>query len=105
MKLDETGADGLLPVRSLGREFFHFDADTQTLMGADTGLTLGIGDRVLVRLTEALPITGGIGLELLEIHGTQHRPNTGGKRGFGGRRSSQAKAKKRKLRKLKKRKS
>jgi len=108
VKLDETGADGLLPVRSLGREFFHFDADTQTLMGADTGLTLGIGDRVLVRLTEALPVTGGIGLELLEIHGTQHRPNTGGKRGkrgFGGRRSGQAEAKKLKLRKLKKRKS
>jgi ribonuclease R len=25
VKLDETGADGLIPIRSIGREFFHFD--------------------------------------------------------------------------------
>ncbi len=43
VKLDETGADGLIPIRSLGREFFHFDQASQTLMGADTGLTIGDG--------------------------------------------------------------
>ena len=30
VKLDETGADGLLPIRSLGAEYFHFDAEAQT---------------------------------------------------------------------------
>ena len=68
VKLDETGADGLIPVRSLGREFFHFDRDEGTLMGSDTGLTLAIGQRVTVRLTEAAPITGGLELELLSIN-------------------------------------
>jgi len=67
VKLDETGADGLIPVRTLGREFFHYDADSQTLMGSETGLTIGIGQRVLVRLSEAVPVTGGLMLELLEL--------------------------------------
>ncbi|MEM1065502.1 MAG: ribonuclease R [Pseudomonadota bacterium] len=67
VKLDETGADGLIPIRSIGREFFHFDRESQTLMGADTGLVIGIGQRVTVRLREAVPVTGGLMLELLEI--------------------------------------
>lgn len=67
VKLDETGADGLIPMRNLGREYFHHDADSQTLMGSDTGMIIGLGQRVKVRLSEAVPVTGGIALELLEI--------------------------------------
>lgn len=67
VKLDETGADGLIPMRNLGNEYFHFDRDTGTLMGADTGVVISIGQRVLVRLTEAAPVTGGLALELLEL--------------------------------------
>ncbi|WP_294621222.1 ribonuclease R [uncultured Roseovarius sp.] len=69
VKLDETGADGLIPVRSLGREFFHFDRDAGTLMGDDTGLTIQLGQRVTVKLSEAAPVTGGIALELISIEG------------------------------------
>ena len=69
VKLDETGADGLIPIRSVGREFFHYDADTQTLTGSDTGQIIGIGQRVLVRLAEATPVTGGLTLDLLSIEG------------------------------------
>ena len=71
VKLDETGADGLVPIRSLGNEFFHFDREAQTLMGADSGRVLGLGQRVLVRLSEAVPVTGGLMLELLELDGEQ----------------------------------
>ncbi|WP_171211105.1 ribonuclease R [Ruegeria sp. HKCCA5426] len=67
VKMDETGADGLVPVRSLGREFFHFDREAGTLMGSDTGLIIAIGQRVTVRLTAATPVTGGLELELLSI--------------------------------------
>ncbi|MDD9719464.1 ribonuclease R [Sulfitobacter sp. PR48] len=67
VKLDETGADGLLPMRALGREYFHYDREAQTLMGSDTGRLISIGQRVTVRLAEAVPVTGGIALELLEI--------------------------------------
>ena len=69
VKLDETGADGLVPIRSVGREYFHYDPDSQTLKGADTGTTISIGPRVYVRLTEADPITGGLMLDLLQIDG------------------------------------
>ncbi|SDE62456.1 ribonuclease R [Limimaricola pyoseonensis] len=69
VKLDETGADALVPIRSLGNEFFHHDAESQTLMGADSGQVIGLGQRVLVRLVEAAPISGGLIAELLEIEG------------------------------------
>ncbi|WP_164660735.1 ribonuclease R [Tropicibacter sp. Alg240-R139] len=67
VKLDETGADGLVPVRSLGREFFHFDSEAGTLMGSDTGMVLSIGQRVTVRLAQATPVTGGLELEMLSV--------------------------------------
>ncbi|ABV91764.1 ribonuclease R [Dinoroseobacter shibae DFL 12 = DSM 16493] len=66
-RLDETGADGLIPIRTIGAEFFHFDADAQALVGSDTGFRLAMGQRVTVRLAEAVPVTGGIGLELLAV--------------------------------------
>ncbi|MBI1170829.1 ribonuclease R [bacterium] len=69
VKLDETQADGLVPIRSIGREFYHYDEASQTLTGADTGQVIGLGQRVLVRLTEATPVTGGLTLELLSVEG------------------------------------
>ncbi|MFN3721950.1 MAG: ribonuclease R [Paracoccaceae bacterium] len=97
VKLDETGADGLIPIRSIGREFFHYDQDSQTLTGADTGMTIGIGQRVTVRLAEATPVTGGITLDLLTIEGGQ-LPKTPQRRGrFNPRKPGQAAAKDSKL--------
>ncbi len=81
VKLDETGADGLIPIRSVGREFFHFDAENQTLMGADTGLTIGVGQRVTVRLAEAVPLTGGLMLDLLTIEDRALPAGASAKRG------------------------
>ena len=85
VKLDETGADGLVPIRAVGREYFHYDPDTQVLIGADSGQVLGIGLRVLVRLAEATPVTGGLVLDLLSVEGATLRvggpAKTGGKGG------------------------
>jgi ribonuclease R len=69
VKLDETGADGLVPMRSLGAEYFHHDREAQTLMGAESGRIITLGQRVEVRLAEAVPVTGGLMLELLSIEG------------------------------------
>jgi ribonuclease R len=69
VRLDGTGADGLLPVRALGREFFHFDRDAGTLTGGDTGFVVGLGQHVTVRLAEAAPVTGGLELDLVSIEG------------------------------------
>ena len=98
VKLDETGADGLIPIRAVGREFFHFDDGNQTLTGADTGTTIGIGQRVVVKLAEAIPVTGGLVLELLEIDGAAlpvGKSRKGGR--FNPRKPGAAKAKASKL--------
>ena len=100
IKLDETGADGLVPVRSIGAEFFHFDADEQTLMGSDSGLTLSIGQKVEVKISKADAVTGGLELELIAINGAV-LPR-GPKRGTGRppkRKVSKSKAKSRKIQK------
>jgi len=83
VKLDDSGADGLVPVRTLGAEFFHFDARTQTLMGAESGRT------------------GGVVLELLAVEGTTvpRGPARGARRGAAPRRKpAKAKAKAAKVR-------
>lgn len=67
VKLDETGADGMIPIRTLGREYFHYDADSQTLMGSDSGTLIRLGQRVTVKLIEAAPVTGGLIVELLTL--------------------------------------
>lgn len=102
VKLDETGADGLIPIRSLGNEYFHFDADAGTLMGSDTGVIIGLGQQVTVKLIEAAPVTGGIALELLTLQDAE-LPSGSGKgrmgrgsrpKGKGGPKRKAAKAKK-----------
>ena len=85
VRLDETGADGLIPMRHLGDEYFHFDREAGTLMGADSGLVISLGQRVRVKLVEAAPVTGGIALELLELDGKDMPSGSGGPGGRGGR--------------------
>jgi len=101
VRLDETGADGLIPIRAVGREFFHHDEGSQTLTGSETGVTLGIGQKVLVRLAEAVPVTGGLILDLLSVEGATLRP-AGRKTGkYQPRKPVQAAAKRRVVRRRK----
>ena len=104
VKLDGTGADAMVPIRSIGDEFWHFDRDEQTLMGADSGRVIRLGQRALVRIDEVTPISGGLTAELLEIDGAAMAR---GPRGGGAGRSrprkpvrakAKAKAKERKVR-------
>ncbi len=84
VKLDETGADGLVPISTLGNEYFVFDRESGTLMGSDSGRIISLGLRARVKLTEAAPLTGGIAFELLELDGEEYESSAGGRsRGFG----------------------
>ncbi len=65
--LDGTGADGLIPVRSLGQEFFRHDEGRQVLVGERTGETFGLGDRLLLKLVEADSATGGLLFEIVDV--------------------------------------
>ncbi len=80
VKLDETGADGIIPISHLGREYFLFDADSSTLTGEKSRRVIGLGMKAKVRLAEAAPITGGLMFELLELDG-KAMPKSGGSAG------------------------
>ena len=82
----DTGADGLVPIRSLGDEFFHHDREASTLMGSNSGRVIQPGQRVTVKLAEAAPVTGGLMLELLTLEG-EEVPQGRGAQGFRGRRA------------------
>jgi ribonuclease R len=65
IRLTETGADGLVPVSTLGDEYFRHDDRTHALVGERTARRWTLGRTVEVRLTEATPITGGLVFEML----------------------------------------
>lgn len=65
VRLDETGADGLVPVSTLGAEYFVYDDSAHALIGQNTGARWRLGRRVEVRLKEATPLTGGLLFEML----------------------------------------
>jgi ribonuclease R len=65
-RLKESGAEGLLPARSLGLEYFRHDERRQAMIGERTGTTYGMGDTIAVKLIEAAPVTGGLRFELAD---------------------------------------
>ena len=81
VKLNDTGADGLIPVRTLGSEFYNFDEARHALIGTRSGAMHRLGDVVEVRLVEAAPVAGALRFELLS-EGTK---TPRGKREFGKR--------------------
>jgi ribonuclease R len=65
VKLDDTGADGFIPARTIGDEYFRYQEDHHALIGQGSGETYQLGDRVTVRLVEAAPVAGALRFELL----------------------------------------
>ncbi|MDU1667314.1 MAG: ribonuclease R, partial [Bradyrhizobium sp.] len=65
IKLDDTGADGLVPIRTLGTEYFDYDETRHALIGQRSGAMHRLGDVVDVRLVEAQPVAGALRFELL----------------------------------------
>jgi ribonuclease R len=64
VELDETGADGFVPISTLGKDYFEYHADHHRLVGRETGETFRLGDAVEVRLVEALPFAGAMRFEM-----------------------------------------
>jgi ribonuclease R len=69
--LFETGADGLVPIGTLGSDYYEHDEKRHALVGRRSGETFRLGERIAVRLIEAEPATGGVLLEV--VHG-EDRP-------------------------------
>jgi ribonuclease R len=65
VKLHETGADGFVPARTIGDEYFRHDEAGHAMVGTRSGETYRLGDRVTVKLVEAAPVAGALRFELL----------------------------------------
>jgi ribonuclease R len=73
LRLADTGAEGLLPARSLGSEYFRHDERRHAMIGDRTGTAYKLGDIVPVKLAEAAPLTGGLRFELAEANAAPRR--------------------------------
>ena len=103
LKLDETGADGLVPISSLGSEYFRYEEARASLVGEKSGKTITMGARARVRLAEAAPLTGGLVFEILEVEGFGKPSRHGGRGGGPKRRLAKGKIKRAKVAKKEKR--
>jgi ribonuclease R len=77
VKLDETGADGLIPARYIGDEYFRYNDGTHSFVG--NSATYRLGDPVTVELVEAAPVAGALRFRLVRAARTAgeragHRP-------------------------------
>jgi ribonuclease R len=60
------GGDGLVPVSTLGDDYYRFDEAARTLTGDATGTVYAAGQTMQLRLAEASPISGALRFELVE---------------------------------------
>ena len=86
VKLDETGADGFIPARTIGDDYFQYHEDRHAMIGRTSGETYRLGDSVTVKLVEAIPVAGALRFELVSagragkrvgLRSTRSRPNAG----------------------------
>jgi ribonuclease R len=82
VELDDTGADGFIPARFIGDEYFRFDEAARAFIGHSD--THRLGDPVMVELVEAAPVAGALRFKLLRHAGaakqkTGHQPPGGSK--------------------------
>ena len=65
VELDESGADGFVPISTLGSDFYEYEEAHHRLVGRSSGEMFRLGDAVEVRLAEALPFAGSLRFELV----------------------------------------
>ena len=63
VELDETGADGFIPARTIGDEYFRFHEAGRAFVGR--AVTHRLGDPVTVQLVEAAPVAGALRFKLV----------------------------------------
>lgn len=68
------GGDGLVPISTLGSEYFRHEEAAQALVGSESGTTYAVGDSLRLRLAEANPLTGALKFTLPETDGAVIEP-------------------------------
>lgn len=70
VRLDATGAEGLVRTNALGAEWWDFDDVRLTLKGESTGTRVGLGCRVVVGVASVNVLRGHLDLKLLHVSGS-----------------------------------
>jgi ribonuclease R len=88
VELDETGADGFIPARHIGDEYFRFHEAGRAFVSNSESHRLG--DPVTVELVEAAPVAGALRFKLVRhapaaARGTGHAPRGQRRLAHGGR--------------------
>jgi ribonuclease R len=65
VQLPQYGADGFIPVSSLGQDYYLYDEAAHALTGERSGKGYRLGDAVEVRLIEVAPLAGAMRFEML----------------------------------------
>ncbi len=78
VQLPNYGADGFVPVSTLGADYYIYDEAARTLFGERTGKGYQLADRVEVRLVEVAPLAGAMRFEML----SEPKALPAGKRSF-----------------------
>jgi ribonuclease R len=63
--LNDTGADGLIPIRSLPSDYYDHDEKLHRLVGRRFGRSFSLGEAVIVQLAEANVVTGSLRFNLV----------------------------------------
>ena len=70
VRLDETGAEGLVRMKALGGgEWWDFDEPRMMLIGEETGRLIRMGQRVIVELARTDAVRGHVDFKLVQILG------------------------------------
>jgi ribonuclease R len=86
--LDESGADGIVPMRQLPRDYYVYDENRHSLTGKEFGRSYRLSDPVIVRLLEADAMRGSTVFEMVDGSSGDTRPRKD-RRAFGkGKKSS-----------------
>jgi ribonuclease R len=64
--IEDLGGDGLLLARDLGQEYFRYDEASRALVGEESGDVYRMGQRLMLRLADANPVSGSLRFELPE---------------------------------------
>ncbi len=78
------GGDGIVPVSTLGDEYFRWDEASQSLTGEHSGTRFVSGQVIDLRLVDANPLTGGLAFALPDAPASGERSAPRGRRGPAG---------------------
>lgn len=65
VRLPQYGADGFVPVSTLGNDYYIYDEAAHSLIGERRGKGFRLGDTVEVKLVEIAPLAGSMRFEML----------------------------------------